>query len=379
MENVIKLKAFIGYQIQSAYHASEKFRSMAKNLNDHLSKSSPTLSLDIEFGEFPPGVLLWQEIKQKIELSDITVFDISENDPNVLLEAGIAIGNDKHVIFIKSEESIEKYHIPTDLRSFVYLTYKDKTAITAKQFIKSIADSIFYYLDHKCSPYLYYHLIWSFEPESKTIIVPSFLPDEMAGNIFEDYIYMRRYGDLDATFIVAESLHRLYPKMDISIDRARNISELPRNWEQYNFVFIGGPDFNPIINEFSDLCPIEYVSNDSIYLRHKKTNYEYRTKFYKRSGKSFAVDHGFFLSILKKLHNTRLIFLGGARTWGVYGASKLVSCTNWDKNSYSYKNAQQIVNRFGSSPSLFIPIKVKGTHDGIHSPEWNMDDIEQIN
>ncbi len=376
----IRLKTFVGYQVKSKFHTPIHFKTMGDALNKHLQRHSESIELEIEYGEFPPGARLWDQIIEKIEASQITIFDLSENNPNVLIEAGIALGTEKHVIFLKCEQS--KVDYPSDIHNFVFLPYHSSDTLGKESFLKSIINSIKYFLKENHDAYFYHRLLWSLMPNSRTLIIPGTLPESYTGNRFEDYIHLRTYGDLDALFTVIETIHRLYPRMDISIQSAITVNNLPKNWEQSNIIFIGGPDFNHMVSEFEELCPIEYKygpDEDKVWLRHKKTGKEYKPKFEEKNGQKRARDYGFFLSRKpKKYDPAKIIFVGGARTWGVYGAASLVSCTGFDKKSRSYTNARQLIENFGSSPSLLIPVEVTGSREGIHPPIWHLKDVESI-
>lgn len=377
----IRLKTFIGYQIKSKYHTRKDFKLMGEALNGYLNKLSPRIQLEIEFGEFPPGARLWDEVISKIASSHVTIFDISENNPNVLLEAGMAFGMGNHVVFLRSNQSDNS--VPSDLKSFIYLPYQNKSTLLQESFLHSIADSIKFYLERSHDPYFYHRLLWSLNPVSNTVIVPGRLPENRTGNRFEDYIHIRTYSDLDAVFSVIETIHRLYPKMNISIQSANAVNDLPKNWEQSNIIVIGGPDFNHITKEFEDLCPIEYKygpGKDDIWLLHKITGVEYRPEFYTENGKNRAKDYGFFLKINPGKFNTaRMIFIGGAHAWGVYGAAMLLSCKGCDKSAASYINAKVLTENFGSDPSLLIPVEVNGSKHGIRLPVWSTESVELIN
>lgn len=378
--NCIKLKVFVGYQIESKYHSPNHFESMGKHLNNLLKKRNRMVSLDIEYGIFPPGARLWEQVAEKIEAAHITIFDISENNPNVLLEAGISLGTGKHVIFLKCDQSESKY--PTDIHNFVFLPYHSSGTLSEESFLTLLIQSIDYFLAHNHDPYFYHRLLWSLHPNVKTVIIPGSLPEKYTGNRFEDYIHIRKYADLDAVFSVMETVHRLYPRMDISIQRASTVNELPQDWVNSNIIFVGGPDFNNIVREFESLSPIEYMygeGDEEVWLRHKTTGREFKPKFYGEALNRKAKDYGFFL-VQQPVNYApaKLIFIGGARTWGVYGAAMLVSCRSFDKKSKGYLNAKQLVENFGSNPSLLIPVEVHGNREGIHPPNWLFSEIESI-
>lgn len=378
--NSINLKVFIGYQLDSRYHSSSHFESMGKHLNDLLKKQNSMVSLDIEYGLFPPGARLWDQIVDKIEAAHIAIFDISENNPNVLLEAGISLGTGKHVIFLKCEQAKTKY--PTDIHNFIFLPYRSYRTLTEDSFLKSITQSIKFFLEHSHDPFFYHRLLWSLRPNMKTLIIPGILSEKYTGNQFEDYIHIRKYTDLDAVFSIFETVHRLYPRMDIYIHRASTVNELPKDWANSNIIFVGGPDFNHVVREFESLSPIEYIygeGDEEVWLKHKTTGREFKPKFVGKAPNQKAQDYGFFL-VQQPVNYApaKLIFIGGARTWGVYGAAMLVSCTGYDKKSKGYVDAKLLVEQFGSNPSLLVPVEVHGTRDGIHPPKCLINDIESI-
>jgi hypothetical protein len=249
VRNANQIKAFIGYQFDSKFHSPEDFKEMDKKLKTKLDTYDPPVDLFFEYGEFVPGAQLWDEILEKITYSDISIFDISENNPNVLLEVGIAYGSNKQVILLKKEETNEKYPTPSDLKAFVYIPYSSADELRQNIVLDKIISSISDFLEKRHPPYFYYHLLWGLSPNSKTIIVPSKLPTASEPIECEDYIYIRKYGDLDALFLVKQTLHLLYPKMEIEISPAENLNSLPNGWNDCNLILIGGPDFNPIVKE----------------------------------------------------------------------------------------------------------------------------------
>lgn len=376
----IRLKAFMGYELRSAYHSGADFQKLGRAINKYFSSKSSGIHLDFEYGKFPPGTQLWEQVRQSINKAHVTVFDISENNPNVLLEAGIAIGTDKHVIFLKSADS--KSLLPTDLNSFLYVEYKSKEKVSQKSVVGKVSKSIEYYLKHGHGPHLYYRLLWSLNPSRKTLIIPGKLPEKYADNRFEDYIRLREYGDLDAIYTVSETIHRLYPQTNVEILPAKRLNDLPKDWGDCNLIFIGGPDFNPVVRHFEDLCSLKYEygpGDDDIWLRHKKTGKIYKPRFYSRHGEPHARDYGFFLKIGPgRKHPTARIFMGGIRTWGVFGAAMLVGCTSDDQDTTSHDNVKKLVTKFGSDPSLLVPVTIRGTKDSIQPPTWNWKSIEVI-
>ena len=382
VRNANQIKAFIGYQINSKFHDPDDFHKMGEELKKNLCKHDPPVDIIIEYCEFTPGARLWDEISEKITCSDITIFDISENNPNVLLEVGIAYGSNKQVLLLKNEGTDKDYPTPSDLNTFVYIPYNSADELWENIVLSKIIGSIYHFLNERHPPQFYYHLLWGLSPNSRTIIVPSKLPDSNESMEFEDYIYIRKYGDLDALSLVQQTLARLYPKMEIEISPADNLNLLPNRWTDCNLILIGGPDFNPIVKAFEDLCPFEYhygPGENDVWLLHKDTNEKFKPKISDKKEGLVAEDFGFFLK-RKSIKNggCKIIMIGGAHTWGVYGGAMLFGCASLQAHSHGYGNSRNMVTKFGSDPSFIVHFKVRGTIDGIRPPTLDLEKVELL-
>lgn len=376
---MIRLKVFVGYQIKSVYHRPSVYRKLIDLLNRELQKSSPQVQLQATFGEFPPGTNLWNEITAALLQSDLTVFDISENNRNVMVEVGIAVGGNKHVILLKSTSSNRKYPAPSDLRGFIYQPYDNGGDLISAKRVLELSSSILHYVNDAHADDFYLKSIWALKPDSPTLIVPGVLPPSRTGNKFEDYVHLRKYSDLDAMMIAFDTLNHLYPRMDVSVESYPTVSALPKKWADANIVLIGGPGYNPLVSDLGAKCPIEYKgSEDNIWLRHKVTGQKWKPSFNKVHGKMRATDHGFLYKRTLNGGQNKLVMLGGARTWGVYGAAALIGFSSASRDSDARRRAKEIVRRFGSDPSLLIPVQVEGSRDGISVVDCDYDCIEVL-
>jgi len=378
---MIRLRAFVACQIRSAFHSPAEFEEMGRRLAALLRSGEPPVDLIIQFGEFPPGTNLWTEVSEAVRAADLVIADISENNPNVLVEAGIAVGSSKQVVLTKSRDSESQYQLPSDLSGFVYLPYERPADLGEPNILQRLLKAVLHYLETSHDVTFFPRLLWSLPLRSRTLIIPGQLPDDWVGLPFEDYVHIRKYSDLDAVRIIMETLLRLYPDMEVALHPARKMSELPANWPTYNLIFIGGPDFNVLVQEFDDRCPFEYLygPDSEVWLRHKATGVEYRPKFQRAPNKHTATDYGFFFKTpLAPNAATKLVLIGGARTWGVCGAAMLIGCTSYDRNAEGYRNSKELVRRLGSDPSFVVPVEVKGTKDGVHVPIWKLEAVERI-
>lgn len=65
--------------------------------------------------------VIHENITKTIQKSNLVIFELSDLNPNVLFELGLAKGRDKPIIVLR-EEGVEK-PLPTDVQSFIYLKY----------------------------------------------------------------------------------------------------------------------------------------------------------------------------------------------------------------------------------------------------------------
>ena len=84
---------------------------------------------------------------------------------------------------------------------------------------------------------------------------------------FEEYIEHRQYGDLDALISLRETLHRLYPTMDLNTVIATSKNEL--RLKGRNLILLGGIELNPVFVDFEMPSPFSYDwdSENKVYVR----------------------------------------------------------------------------------------------------------------
>ena len=163
-----KVKIFVGYQINSDYHNSKDLKNA---INTVKAIVEVDVNLEIQYGEFTPGKFLFNEVFKAIKECEIAIFDISENNPNVLIEVGMAYGTDKYVILLKNESSKERFKVPSDISAFIYVPYKDNDALSQKDICDQIANAIISYLKEILQPMIYFKSLWGFNETDQVYIV----------------------------------------------------------------------------------------------------------------------------------------------------------------------------------------------------------------
>ncbi|GEM_PF-3695211 len=116
-----RLKVFVGFQIESDFHTTEQLHQLLALLSDRL-RETQAIELEVKFGILPPGVIMWDELRKAIRESHLAIFDISENNANVMIEVGLAYGFGKQVFLLKNRSSEATYKKPADIAS-VYVPY----------------------------------------------------------------------------------------------------------------------------------------------------------------------------------------------------------------------------------------------------------------
>ena len=170
--------------------------------------------------------------------------------------------------------------------------------------------------------------------------------------------------------------------MHISLRSALTLDELSEHWMNCNIIMIGGPDYNKIARALEHLCPIEYKGGENVWLRNRNTGKEYVPVFIGRGERAHVQDYGFFAKTsLAGMGSRKLVFLGGARTWGVLGAAKLVACEPPGRGKTgSEAQVKLLVQKLGSDPSFLVPVGVIGNKiNGIVKQEFYLDQMEPLN
>lgn len=376
----LKLKVFIGFQYKSKFHALGDFECLGGAIAKRLRQSNPPVEISVELGLFRAGDLLLKEVFGKIANSDITIFDISENNPNVMLEAGISYGAQKHTILLRCNQS--EAAIPSDIKDVIFVPYSSATEFVSSNLLNTIEDSINGYVHAKHDWRFYYKHLWSLDQHATTLIVPGILPKSVyKSNPFEDYMRLRQNTDLDAVCVTLESLARIYPDMHISLRSAFTLDELSEHWMNCNIVVIGGTGYNHIAKALEHLCPIEYKGEQNVWLKNKNTGKKYVPVFTGRGARAHVQDYGFFAKTsLAGMGSRKLVFLGGARTWGVLGTAKLVACEPPGRGKRgSEAHVKLLVQKLGSDPSFLVPVAVTGNKiNGIVKQEFFLDQMEPL-
>ena len=368
-----RMPIFLGYQLHSEFHEKEEINIFLKKITNIL-KRQYNLDIQITIGEFVPGKILYSEVLNSIKGCEIALFDISENNPNVLIEVGIALGFNKKVILLKNK--ISKLKTPADINAYIYFPY-DK--INSLESCKQLAKTINIHSKNIIkSPYNNFYSLWGFSENDEIFIVcpegPN--PDRKQFPEPEEFLYLGKYGDIDSLIVIFSSLKRLYPKSNIKFCTSEEFKQLPGNPHANNLIIIGGPDYNQIAEYYKRYSPYDFqYKKDEVFLINRKNKKRYKSKISEME----VIDYGFFVKRCNPNNpNKKLILISGIHTYGVYGCAKIFSLYEEAEESIAEKNCREVSRKHGIDPSIAILVEVRGIRNKVQIPEVKIKDVISI-
>lgn len=123
-----ELKVVLGYQFHSEHYCSE---ALLKHLTQHFERAIQTLNQDnpgrrLHLAFTPLGAgygeHMFTDIVREIISADIGVFEVSDQNPNVMIELGVALSWGVKVWPIKKEG---RPALPTDISGLTYSEYRE--------------------------------------------------------------------------------------------------------------------------------------------------------------------------------------------------------------------------------------------------------------
>lgn len=176
------------------------------------------------------------------------------------------------------------------------------------------------------------------------LIVCSELPDPIERQMVEprEYIYLMKYGDLDAWVEYLLSMAKMFPKSNIHISSSGEALQNTMDLEGH-ICLIGGPDYNKMTEDFINkgLTRLDYIEVDGeIAIRDKSTK-----KIYYHT--TLDKDYGYIEKIANPYNPKKYVILfGGCHTVGVTSAVKFISAYSNGKSQVSdiaLANAKKLV------------------------------------
>lgn len=372
------LKIFFGYQIRSKYHSEKRIQKTMEKLKNKIQKESD-YDIEVKFGKFHAGKLLFSEVLQTILDCDVGIFDISENNANVCIEVGMAYGGNKYVICSKNQTSKRKFRVPSDLNAFIYIPYNNRKGVTidSNTTVDTLFSAISKYSDSLISkPEKCFHSLWGFKNNDLVYIVCSELdePEKRQKPEPGEFLYLSKYGDIDTLLMVIKSLMRLYPQLKPMWCTGEEFEHHCENPYEQNLILIGGPDYNKITRVFMGESNFKFgTKKGETILINKNTEKKYLSSTKSSSNIEIRTDYGFFLKkINPKNKNKKLIMINGIHTYAVFGAAK---CFLDETQEIAIQNCKLVTDKFGEDPNFEVLVEVHSENTKIDSPQIKTSDL----
>ncbi|MHC4155074.1 MAG: hypothetical protein ACYST6_09155 [Planctomycetota bacterium] len=183
-----------------------------------------------------------------------------------------------------------------------------------------------------------------------------------------EFLYLGKYGDLDALFEVLVSLNRLFPNLSPKFCTGDEFENLTGNPYAENLILIGGPDYNKVVRELMDLTPFEFEEREGdTVLVDKRTKESYESK--RNAEGRIVTDYGFFLK-MQNPHNAdkKVVMLNGIHTYGVYGAAKCFLSQDEHEVGIAPANCAAVLDRFGDDPTFAVVLEVRTMGNKVGTP-----------
>jgi len=226
--------------------------------------------------------------------------------------------------------------------------------------------------------------VWGIKDGEEVTIICSELEDPLERQRVEprEFIYLLKYGDLDAFIETVITLLRLYPSVKLRISSAGEVIGAQNNLGTH-LVVIGGPDYNRVANHIINEINYQDQANqpqftyinrhEQIALYHRITGNEYYWMQDERGADGDTeYDYGYFERIPNPYNRSKwTILIGGCHTIGVTGAVKAFSFP-FDENRLPQrvaKNASLVSKKIRKAKSFAVLVQVQRVGQIIFAPE----------
>ena len=169
-------KVVLLFQFSSEYYNRNRIEKMVRDATDLAKKNIQDAKIDYSRINIYPTQTIINEVIKYIDNSSFCVFELSDNNPNVLFELGYAYSKGKGIALLKNKGS--SMSIPSDLSGLFILYYDDSTLL------ENLALDLSIYIEENIKKtikekheYLL-RRIWSFGDVDKVIFVSGNLKDQ---------------------------------------------------------------------------------------------------------------------------------------------------------------------------------------------------------
>lgn len=333
MEDVERVVLF--FQFDSKYYNRNRLEKMVRDATKLARQNLPDARIEYNRINIHPAQTIINEVIKYIDSASFCVFELSDNNPNVLFELGYAYSKGKGIALLKNKKS--PVPIPSDLSGLYILYYDDPTSLDnlALDLSIHVEESIKKAIKKKYNYLL--RRVWSFKDNETVIFV--------SGNLKGQYLVLP--PDASALLEASLTVKTLYP--NVSIERFYAIDFLPEYESNMNIVSVGGPSSNQVTRRFLDKVNFPWdnirPTPDAKQIMINKVTKQKRTRVLDENG-CVKRDFGFFMKVPNPIAEDKTVILIVALTTeGVLGCAKTFSYDG----VYSNTNCSKLMELIGES------------------------------
>jgi hypothetical protein len=332
-------KVFLGFQFDSKYYRRSDLECLLVESVTEASREIKKYGLDYvslvpQLCDLTPAEGVTEGILDFINKSIFCLFEISDNNPNVMFELGNAYAKNKGLIFLKNSESSIYNKVPSDLIG-KFVTYYGEENPSLQGLKPKIAGRLRDYVieEYNKKAETWMKKIWEIRGDHLTVV---------SGNLFGRYEVESK--DADALFDSTVGIINLYPCTKIK--RIYSIDFKDEGFTDTDLLVVGGPDSNKVTQKvFESLdssfpfdyeeveSPIDFVLKDKTNHRNFKKEWEGAEK-----DENLKRDYGFFMKIPNPFSvNRNILIITGIGAYGTYGCAKALPFSHEQgKNLFEY-------------------------------------------
>lgn len=354
---------FAAYKFDSNYYEKEDLekavREAVRNAEASLKRKFKNLTLQlIEQKEIFSGDYVGEFVKESLDKAVITIFELSDREPNVTFELGYSLGIAKsrfnrregYEVLIQSD-NVSHRDVISDLLGKFIVSYEYKPTLRRKGEYKKIRRKIESELKRKINSILEDNrflksLIWQMCEEKVYVICPYIPPaDQTKYGVRSS---LSEYGDFNTVYDVCTFLKGIL-HCDVEYyhgQQAKSIRDLFEN----HVIAVGGPMWNEYTREFMDDYNLPYryewspEEDVEDYILNKITGKEYPTTKTRKNGSEIIIKDSGIFAVLPNRYNEykTVILISGISSLGGLGTARAFT-----EGVISYENCKLLIKTMG--------------------------------
>jgi len=368
------LKVFMAYQFD---------RSLLPRIDREYAMSQAIVTVNEFLSERGvTGLATWQpldleswrtagaQVLGAINTSTIFLADISELNPNVLLELGFALGLRERVdafdVHLLAHESLDIRSLPSDiLGSFVVRYNADSFQPIVARLLRDSLTRMAGELGGRAAESAWRE-VWGLGDASSVDVICSEIPDEerpaFARHDHPNYLRYAKFADLDSLVLLHNVCAARFPTLKVhDYGASESIAE------HTNAVLIGGAAWNSRVRRLQEFMPVKFVDAkheeaDSLVVDVPEGTLIFET-IMARSG--VPMSDYFVFAKLSPDGTSRLLFFGGGLTHGVLGGIK-----TFGPSAVGHSNAEFLMKAIGAASEAIVIGRVDHRDGYLKVPEF---------